>query len=573
LALARIALQPLITKGLSSPLYVTNAHDGINRLFIVEQPGRIRVLQPGATAPSVFLDITSKVLFGGERGLLGLAFHPQFAASRRLFVDYTRKPDGATVIAECRVSADDPNQVDPAESILLTIDQPYENHNGGMLEFGPDGFLYIGVGDGGSANDPGNRAQNPRELLGKILRIDVDRADPGKAYSSPPSNPYYGSGAGRDEIYALGLRNPWRFSFDRETGQLYAGDVGQDQIEEIDVITLGGNYGWRTFEGSRCTNLGPALCSAGAFLPPIAEYRHESGRCSITGGYVYRGSQASLPFGSYVYGDYCSGEIFLLSGDTQSVLMSGVNGISSFGEDESGEIYVVGINGTVHRIVNPDAPSKPTSYFPRLATTSAVPEGQSEYTGFAVTNFGADSADLTFTAYDSNGSIIVGTDINNPGSLTLPAGDQIALVDAQIFGNGIRPGNRLGWVKLQSSVREVAAFFLDFNADLTVLEGANAVSTTPSFVILPEVEARGTTQAHVNNPYPSTVSVILRLIAPDGSLRASANRDVGGNGSLIELAADLFPGVAPSSSDYIQVLAMEDRSPQPFPLSRRSRKI
>src|SRR5437867_49343 len=244
---------------------------------------------------------------------LALAFHPQFSTNRRFYVDYTRRSDGATIIAEYRVSTGNPNVADTTENILLTIPQPYENHNGGMVEFGPDGFLYIGMGDGGSGNDPQHRAQNIEELLGKILRIDVDHIG-----TPPSSNPFVGR-AGRDEIFAYGMRNPWRFSFDRLTGQLYVGDVGQDVRDEIDIVTSGGNYGWRIFEGTRCTNLGPAPCTAPGFIPPIAEYVNTgpTGRCSIIGGYVYRGTQASLPYGAYVYGDYCSGEIFMLNDGVQ----------------------------------------------------------------------------------------------------------------------------------------------------------------------------------------------------------------------------------------------------------------
>jgi glucose/arabinose dehydrogenase len=348
---SNVTLEPVLSN-LSSPVLLTNARDGSNRLFVIEQPGRIQVLQPGASTPTVFLDITSRVLAGGERGLLGLAFHPQFNANRRLFVNYTRRPDGATVIAEYRASASNPNVVDGAETILLVIPQPFENHNGGMIAFGADGFLYIGMGDGGSGNDPQNRAQNIDDLLGKMLRINVDQASGSAPYSSPSDNPFFGSTAGRDEIYAVGLRNPFRFSFDRSTGQLYAGDVGQGVREEIDIITRGGNYGWRVFEGTRCTGLGPAQCVAANFQAPVAEYDHTGGRCSVTGGYVYRGTRGTLPAGAYIYGDFCSGEMFLLQGTTPSLLQDTSLNISSFGEDESGELYVVSLGGTVQRLVN-----------------------------------------------------------------------------------------------------------------------------------------------------------------------------------------------------------------------------
>jgi hypothetical protein len=346
-----IQLQPILT-GLSSPLYVTSARDGTNRLFIVEQPGRIKVLQPGATTATVFLDITSKVLSGGEQGLLGLAFHPQYTTNRRFFVNYTRTGDGATVIAEYQASLADSNVANPTETQLLIIAQPFANHNGGMIEFGPDGFLYIGMGDGGSGNDPDNRAQNINDLLGKMLRINIDVPSGGLPYSSPADNPFFGPTAGRDEIYAVGFRNPFRFSFDRGgTRQLYAGDVGQSAREEIDVVTLGGNFGWRVFEGTLCTGLDPLLCGMAGFTAPIAEYDHSGGRCSVIGGYVYRGTRSTFPMGAYIYGDFCTGEIFQLfpavSGGTQSVLLDTTMSISSFGEDEAGEVFVVDLGGTV----------------------------------------------------------------------------------------------------------------------------------------------------------------------------------------------------------------------------------
>src|SRR2546426_2844290 len=302
-----IERQSLLT-GLSSPVYVTHSRDGTNRLFIVEQPGRIKVLQSGATTPTVFLDITARVLFGGEQGLLGLAFHPNYAVNRRFFVNYTRQTDGATVIAEYQASSLDPNMADMTETVLLVIDQPFANHNGGMLEFGGDGFLYIGMGDGGSGNDPGNRAQDITDLLGKMLRINIDVPNGPVPYSSPTDNPFFGSTPGLDEIYAVGLRNPFRWSFDRGTGQLYAGDVGQGAREEVDVIVRGSNLGWRVFEGTLCTGLNPPdpMCT-GSYTAPIAEYDHSAGRCAILGGYVHRGGRVTLPAGAYLYGDLCTG--------------------------------------------------------------------------------------------------------------------------------------------------------------------------------------------------------------------------------------------------------------------------
>jgi hypothetical protein len=348
-----------VVSGLIQPVFVGHAGDGTNRLFIVEQPGTIRVLEPGSATPSTFLDVRQKVLSGGEEGLLGLAFHPQYASNRRFFIYYTRPGDGAIVIAEYRASPSNPGTADPSETILLTIPHPtFANHNGGMMAFGPDGMLYIGVGDGGSGNDPPNNAQNIEMLLGKILRINVNQPDgaAGTPYSAPPDNPFVGR-AGRDEIFAVGLRNPWRFSFDRLTGQQWVGDVGQDALEEVDTpIVKGGNYGWRVFEGFQCTHIDPTLCSPGNYLPPVLDYAHVNGRCSITGGYVYRGALNALQTGTYVYGDYCTGEIFTWNGAVQTLLFDTPMNISSFGEDQAGELYVVDITGGAISRLAPDPP-------------------------------------------------------------------------------------------------------------------------------------------------------------------------------------------------------------------------
>ncbi len=366
-----VTLKPFLT-GLSRPLLLTNAKDGSNRLFIVQQGGIIKVLQPGSTTPADFINISSRstapVNFSDERGLLGMAFHPQFAANGKFYVNYTRIGDGATVIAEYRTIAGNPNQGDlNSERIVLLIPQPFANHNGGMIEFGPDGFLYIGMGDGGSGNDPGNRAQNRAELLGKMLRIDVNvPAGSSVQYLIPPGNPFTGANTARcdggsttagntcQEIWAIGMRNPYRWSFDRGgTRQLWAGDVGQDAIEEVDIITAGANYGWRVYEGTRCTNIDPALCTTpNNFTPPVFEYNSATPdpRCSVTGGYVYRGAQGVFPNGAYIYADYCTGEIMMWQNNQQILVQDTARLISSFGEDESGELYVVGLGGTVDKI-------------------------------------------------------------------------------------------------------------------------------------------------------------------------------------------------------------------------------
>lgn len=358
-----IQLQP-VTSGLSSPVFVTNAHDGSNRLFIVEQGGLIKVLQPGASTPTVFANLTTLIAGGGERGLLGLAFHPQYSSNRRFFVYFTRTGDAAIQVSEFKVSVADPNVAETTEKPIITVPHPTNsNHNGGHVEFGPDGYLYMAPGDGGSANDPPNNSQNINVLLGKMLRIDVD--DTGTApYLSPPDNPFFGATAGSDEIYAFGLRNPYRFSFDRGgTRQLYVGDVGQGAWEEIDIITLGGNYGWRVMEGNHCNpSFNGGVCTPPTgHIPPIAEYSSASpsSRCSITGGYVYRGRRSTLPLGSYVFADYCTGEILSLnpasSTGSQSLLLDTSLNITGFGEDEAGEVYVVG-GSVLNRIVNPNAP-------------------------------------------------------------------------------------------------------------------------------------------------------------------------------------------------------------------------
>ncbi|MDQ3373503.1 MAG: PQQ-dependent sugar dehydrogenase [Acidobacteriota bacterium] len=353
-------LQPFLS-GLSSPLLATNAKDGSKRLFVVQRDGIIKVVQPGSSAAADFMNISSKIVAGGEQGLLGLAFHPQFAANGYFFVNYTRRSDGATVIARYKTT-DASNALGDANSerIVLTIAQPFSNHNGGMIEFRNDNGtdnLYIGMGDGGSGNDPGNRAQNINELLGKFLRItpDVSGNDNNPAYTNPSDNPFVGV-SGADEIYAVGMRNPFRWSFDRGgTRQLWAGDVGQNVIEEVDIITKGGNYGWRVYEGTQCTNIDPQLCNPANYVAPVFQYNHTGGRCSVTGGYVYRGTQRALPDGAYTYADFCTGEVWIWINNQQILLQDTPRNVSSFGEDEDGELYVVGLGGTVEKIVRAKA--------------------------------------------------------------------------------------------------------------------------------------------------------------------------------------------------------------------------
>lgn len=362
---AAISLQPVLS-GLTFPVYVTNAHDGTDRLFIIQKAGIIAVRQPGATTWTNFLDIRTLVSSSAnERGLLGLAFHPQYTTNGRFFVYYTRLPDHAIQISEFHVSAGDPNVADTAETRLLTVPHPTNtNHNGGTVAFGMDGYLYAGTGDGGSQNDPNGNGQNINVLLGKMLRIDVNNVPAGQVppYNIPPDNPYAGATPGADEIFAIGLRNPYRFSFDngkqrgsQARSRLWVADVGQGSIEEVDLLKKGGNYGWRAYEGNSCTGLSPELCSNGAtpivHSPPIFQYSHTGGRCSITGGGIYRGRAGVMARGNYIYADYCTGEIFMWNGSTQVLLLDTARLIVAIGPDEEGEMYVVGQSGTLEKVI------------------------------------------------------------------------------------------------------------------------------------------------------------------------------------------------------------------------------
>ncbi len=355
ISLARVA------GGFVQPVHVTHAGDGSDRIFVVEQAGRIRILDNGVVLPSSFLDISAKLVCCGEQGLLSVTFPPGFASKRHFYVNYTRNPDGATVVARYRVSVDNANVSDPAsEEILLTIPQPFSNHNGGQLAFGPDNNLYIGMGDGGGAGDPQGNAQNPGTLLGKLLRVDVESG--GTPYGVPPENPFVGTAGYLPEIWALGLRNPWRFSFDRLTGDLYIGDVGQGAVEEVDVEAAGSpggrNYGWNVMEGAGCFN--GAACSTAGLTLPVATYDHSQG-CSVTGGVVYRGTALPALQGIYFYGDFCGGRIRGLrrNGAAWETAVLPVPGdppmnIATFGEDEAGDVYVANYaNGDLLKILSP----------------------------------------------------------------------------------------------------------------------------------------------------------------------------------------------------------------------------
>lgn len=339
-----INLVSILAEGqLFKPVYLTHAFD--DRLFIVEQAGSIRIMENGSLLADPFLNIQDRVNSNAnEQGLLSVAFHPAYEENGRFYVNYTNS-DGSTVVSSFQVQADNPNLADPAtEQILFTVAQPYNNHNGGQLAFGPDGYLYIGMGDGGSAGDPHNHGQTFTTLLGNMLRIDVDNGTP---YAIPASNPFVNDDSARNEIWATGVRNPWRFSFDKQTGDLFISDVGQNNWEEVNLqpaSSAGGeNYGWNFFEGTNCYN---NACTTDLELtPPIFEYNHSLG-CSITGGYIYRGEQFPTLWGNYFVTDYCTGRVWAVTAQedgswaSEIVLETG-RLVASFGEDFHGELYML----------------------------------------------------------------------------------------------------------------------------------------------------------------------------------------------------------------------------------------
>lgn len=325
-----------------APIEFTYANDGSNRVYVVEQAGRIKSFDKSASAKeaAVILDIRKQVAYGGEMGLLGLAFHPEFKKNGFFFVDYTKDHPRETVVSRFKMTN---GVADPAsETILFTFAQPYSNHNGGKVAFGPDGYLYIATGDGGSGGDPRNNGQNKSAWLGKILRVDVNSTEKGN-YGIPADNPFRGQPGLREEIFAYGLRNPWRFSFDAKTGQLWTGDVGQNKIEEVDIITRGGNYGWRIREANAVYDANAQADTP--LIDPIHEYAHGADGNSITGGYVYRGTSNAALQGKYIYGDFGSGRVWALSQEngkktSNQLLLDRAGSISSFGEDQQHELYI-----------------------------------------------------------------------------------------------------------------------------------------------------------------------------------------------------------------------------------------
>ncbi len=372
----------------NQPVAIVSPGDGTNRLFVIEQAGVIRVFENSqtVTASTVFLNITYQVLSGGEQGLLGLAFHPNYANNGYFYVDYVADNPLRTVIARYSVAPNNPKQaIGNSELILLEINQPFSNHKGGQLAFGADGYLYIGMGDGGSGGDPFGNAQNRSTLLGKILRVNVDLPSQGRNYSIPPDNPYFSNALGyKEEIYAYGFRNPWRFSFDSPTGRLWVADVGQNIEEEIDLVEKGKNYGWNIMEGTSTYSSGSQV---GLELP-VWEYSHAEG-IAVIGGYVYHGSSLAGLNSKYIYGDFGSGKIWALQYDGVAAPVNtlladtGIN-ISSFGVDEHNELYFCSLSGEIYLLKANAVPASPTSpsptSTPTLSPTSPNPTQQSSST-------------------------------------------------------------------------------------------------------------------------------------------------------------------------------------------------
>lgn len=410
-----IAIQSFAS-GFSGAVEITHAGD--DRLFVVQQGGLIRILNANGTINSTaFLNLSGLISSGGERGLLGLAFHPNYASNGYFFVNYTNT-SGNTVIARYSVSTTNPDIANTTGVILMTITQPYSNHNGGSIKFGPDGYLYIGMGDGGSAGDPENRAQNINTNLGKMLRIDVNTTI-APYYSSPVTNPYVGI-TGNDEIWAIGVRNPWKFSFNRNNGDLWIADVGQNNIEEINKIVsplpTGLNFGWRCYEGNTAYNTAGCV-PIGSITMPVAQYTHSGGNCSITGGYVYTGSMYPNLLNKYFFADYCVNRIGYVNTDTNAVTytptFTGSNNFTSFGEDINGELYITNSN-TIYKIIDSS-----------LASSVSFENG-----GFAIyPNPVKDSFTITninniltkqIRIYDITGKLVLTKDINeNKDSYTI----------------------------------------------------------------------------------------------------------------------------------------------------------
>jgi len=550
-----LGLDSIVT-GLSLPVFVTHAGDGSNRLFILEQAGRIRIFQNGSLLGTPFLDIQNRVTSGGERGLLGIAFHPDYQNNRRFFLNYTNnRPTLKTIIAEYQTSASNPNVAQTTERVLLEINQPFDNHNGGQLLFGPDGYLYIGMGDGGSGGDPQNNAQNLDSLLGKILRIDVDGTQP---YANPPTNPFVNR-AGADGAWAFGLRNPWRFSFDRVTGRLFVGDVGQTTREEVDIIEKAGNYGWRRYEASLCYNPTSGCENPTPEFPfqfPIAEYGRSEG-VSVTGGHVYRGRMFPELTGTYLFSDYGSGRIWGLTETSRGtwtrteLLRSGLN-VSSFGEDEVGEIYVVHHSGSIHRIrvMNPQPAST------RSTLVSSSTRSDRFTSSLILINGGSASEQVTLTQRGVDGAVRASMNLN------LSSGGIFQTDD--VLGSLSLPLGAFGPITIESASGlplTVVSEVRSTNGTAGFYGGRSRTEASVERVIPEAVDSgeRGTagtfrTNLGVNNLSTVVANVRASLIDTAGTIRGSYDLTVNPLGmTQVDAIARRILGAGSSTSGYLRL--------------------
>lgn len=468
-----------VVSGLDDPLFVTNAGDGSGRLFIVERGGQIQIFKNGLLNGTPFLDVNSLIITsGGEQGLLGLAFDPSYETNGRFFIAYTAVSTGAIKLARYSVSGGDPDLANSSGTVLLTINHPnHQNHNGGMLAFGPDGYLYMAVGDGGGGGDPNNNGQNKNALLGKILRLDVS----GSLYSVPNTNPFFGGSNVKEEIWAYGLRNPWRFSFDKTTGDLYIGDVGQNMQEEIDFQTSassgGENYGWNVLEGNLCYPDDPCTPPAN-YTPPVQTYDHgvnDSNGCSVTGGYVYRGSQFLALQGVYLFGDFCKGKVWGMFNNGSAWVSDLISDtdylISSFGEGEDGEVYLVDYGvGKIYHIV--EAPPLQATFLSDAAFDGSVLEssensaqGGAKNPTSTIFKVGDNSADRQFRSILS-----FATD-------GLPDNAGISSLELKIKIQGFVGGNMFTPVKIFGNLlMDIRQPYFGLNANLTAVDFQSTAS-------------------------------------------------------------------------------------------------
>lgn len=543
----QIVLSPLV-EGLSNPVFITHAGDATNRLFIVEQPGQIRIVESGVLNPTPFLDIADRVSCCGEQGLLSVAFPPNYAGKGYFYVDYT-DVNGDTVVSRFHRSTDANRANADSEEVLLRVDQPFGNHNGGLVMFGPDGFLYVGLGDGGGAGDPLANGQNASALLGKLLRIEVESG--AATYAIPASNPFADRQDVRPEIWALGLRNPWRFSFDRLTGDLYIGDVGQGAREEIDfqpAASPGGeNYGWRTMEGTLCFRA--TTCDQTGLVLPVTEYSHAAG-CSVTGGHVSRAADSPDLFGLYFYGDFCSGQISALrrhDGSFENALLLNSNlGISSFGEDEAGHVFVIDyFAGTVFRIDGVDDVASADLRLTAQTTPGSAAAGTDVPFTFAVTNDGPDTADSVLLRVAApTGSVLTSASAD---AGTCRVGGSLVCEFGAIENGGIATATLVFRAATAGSFAVTATVAAEHAIDLddTDNTAGAAKSTLPSFEFrFPTAtvsEAVGTVELTVarrgGNAGPATVA----FHTSDAS--ASAQTDYSAQAGLINFEAGQSTGL------------------------------